>query len=87
MINLCSSPTAARVLADQVGEEDLALGRVYPALSQIREVSARIAAEVAAGVVARITVFETVGKDEVEDIVLGGRYPQARCPRQLGLPR
>jgi malate dehydrogenase (oxaloacetate-decarboxylating)(NADP+) len=39
---------AARVLADQVVEADLALGRVYPALSQIREVSAMIAAEVAA---------------------------------------
>jgi malate dehydrogenase (oxaloacetate-decarboxylating)(NADP+) len=38
---------AARVLAAAVSEEDLALGRVYPSLSQIREVSALIAAEVA----------------------------------------
>ena len=38
---------AARVLADLVSEEDLALGRVYPSLSRIREVSALIAAEVA----------------------------------------
>ena len=38
---------AARVLAELVSEEDLALGRVYPRLSQIREVSAKIAAEVA----------------------------------------
>ncbi len=38
---------AARVLADMVSEEDLALGRVYPSLSRIREVSALIAAEVA----------------------------------------
>ena len=30
-----------------VSEEDLALGRVYPSLSRIREVSALIAAEVA----------------------------------------
>ena len=39
---------AARVLAAQVSEEDLALGRVYPSLSRIREVSALIAAEIAA---------------------------------------
>jgi malate dehydrogenase (oxaloacetate-decarboxylating)(NADP+) len=39
---------AARVLAAQVTEEDLDLGRVYPSLSRIREVSALIAAEVAA---------------------------------------
>ena len=38
---------AARVLAAQVSEEDLAIGRVYPSLSRIREVSALIAAEVA----------------------------------------
>jgi malate dehydrogenase (oxaloacetate-decarboxylating)(NADP+) len=38
--------TAARTLASQVGEEDLALGRVYPALSKIREVSVRIATAV-----------------------------------------
>src|SRR5664280_1736897 len=35
--------TAARTLAAQVGDDDLALGRVYPALSKIREVSVRIA--------------------------------------------
>jgi malate dehydrogenase (oxaloacetate-decarboxylating)(NADP+) len=39
---------AAKVLADQVTDEDLALGRIYPGLSRIREVSALIAAEVAA---------------------------------------
>ena len=38
---------AARVLASLVTEEDLAMGRVYPSLSRIREVSALIAAEVA----------------------------------------
>jgi malate dehydrogenase (oxaloacetate-decarboxylating)(NADP+) len=38
---------AARALAREVGEEDLALGRVYPALSRIRDVSAVIAAAVA----------------------------------------
>ena len=39
---------AARVLASLVSEDDLAAGRVYPCLSRIREVSALIAAEVAA---------------------------------------
>lgn len=38
---------AARALADQVSAEDLALGRVYPALSRIRDVSLHIAHAVA----------------------------------------
>jgi malate dehydrogenase (oxaloacetate-decarboxylating)(NADP+) len=38
---------AARELADQVTEDDLAQGRVYPALSRIRDVSSRIATRVA----------------------------------------
>jgi malate dehydrogenase (oxaloacetate-decarboxylating)(NADP+) len=39
---------ASKVLAAQVTDDDLALGRVYPSLSHIREVSALIGAEVAA---------------------------------------
>lgn len=39
---------AARTLAGLVGPEDLALGRVYPSLTKIREVSLQIAAAVAA---------------------------------------
>jgi malate dehydrogenase (oxaloacetate-decarboxylating)(NADP+) len=38
---------AAKALASQVTEADLALGRIYPSLSRIREVSAYIAAAVA----------------------------------------
>ena len=39
--------TAARLLADQVLESDLAEGRIFPSLQRIREVSVRIAAGVA----------------------------------------
>ncbi len=38
---------SAKALAQMVGEDDLAIGRVYPALSRIREVSAVIAVAVA----------------------------------------
>ena len=39
--------TAARTLASLVSDDDLALGRVYPAISRIREVSVQIATAVA----------------------------------------
>lgn len=38
---------AARTLAATVTEDDLAMGRIYPSLSRIREVSRAIAVEVA----------------------------------------
>ncbi len=37
---------AARALAGEVTEEDLAVGRVYPALNRIRQVSMHVAAAV-----------------------------------------
>jgi len=40
--------SSARTLASMVTDEDLAIGRVYPALTKIREVSVKIAAAVAA---------------------------------------
>lgn len=44
---------AARTLANIVTERDLALGRIYPALNRIREISAAIAAAVCETVYAR----------------------------------
>ena len=38
---------AARALDEQVAAEDLKIGRIYPSLSRIREVSAHIALAVA----------------------------------------
>jgi malate dehydrogenase (oxaloacetate-decarboxylating)(NADP+) len=38
---------AARTLADLVTGDDLAQGRIYPSLTRIREVSVKIATEVA----------------------------------------
>ncbi|XP_050562736.1 NADP-dependent malic enzyme-like isoform X3 [Spodoptera frugiperda] len=39
--------TAARTLAHYVSEEDLAIGRIYPSLAELKEVSVNIAIEVA----------------------------------------
>jgi malate dehydrogenase (oxaloacetate-decarboxylating)(NADP+) len=44
---------AARTLANMVTEGDLAIGRIYPDLKRIREVSAAIAVEVADNVFKR----------------------------------
>ncbi|XP_059058484.1 NADP-dependent malic enzyme-like [Achroia grisella] len=39
--------TAARTLANYVSEEDLSIGRIYPSLAEVKEVSVSIAIEVA----------------------------------------
>lgn len=59
---------AARALAGQVSEEDLAMGRIYPSLSRIREVSALIAAEVAAIAYKRGLAGREAPEDILEDI-------------------
>ena len=69
---------AARVLAAQVSEEDLALGRVYPSLSRIREVSTLIAAEIAAiayrqGLTARQAPEDILG--DIRDHMFEPVYP------------
>jgi malate dehydrogenase (oxaloacetate-decarboxylating)(NADP+) len=38
--------SAARTLAEQVGEDSLGVGRLYPDITMIREISTRIAATV-----------------------------------------
>lgn len=57
---------ASQVLAEMVSDEDLDLGRVYPSLSRVREVSALIAAEVAA-----IAYDQGLAQREAPDDILG----------------
>jgi malate dehydrogenase (oxaloacetate-decarboxylating)(NADP+) len=59
---------AARTLAGMVAPADLELGRVYPALTQIREVSLKIAAAVAEEAHARGLARAARPADLVEDI-------------------
>ena len=70
---------AARTLAGMVGDDDLKQGRIYPSLSRIREVSARIA-EAVAGVafqrgLARAEEPEDLGK-AVRDAMFTPEYPE-----------
>jgi malate dehydrogenase (oxaloacetate-decarboxylating)(NADP+) len=64
---------AARCLAEQVEEDDLAVGRVYPALSRIREVSLKIAAAVASEA-QRSGVAGSVLPAELEDALREQMY-------------
>ena len=70
---------AARTLAGEVSDHDLALGRVYPALSRIREVSVRIAVAVAEVVFERgLTAAEPPDDLEarVRSLVFEPDYPE-----------
>jgi malate dehydrogenase (oxaloacetate-decarboxylating)(NADP+) len=60
--------TSARSLAAQVTDADLAQGSLYPPLKQVREVSARIAAEVAELVYARGLTAKPRPDDVMADI-------------------
>jgi malate dehydrogenase (oxaloacetate-decarboxylating)(NADP+) len=60
---------AARTLADLVTADDLALGRIYPSLTRIREVSVKIATAVAKEAIAAGLAGVALAADQVEDAV------------------
>jgi len=68
--------TAARTLAGMVAESDLTQGRVYPPLSDIRRVSARIAAAVADDA-HRAGVASTPRPDDLEADILARMFEPA----------
>jgi malate dehydrogenase (oxaloacetate-decarboxylating)(NADP+) len=68
---------AARTLANLVTEEDLALGRIYPSLTLIREVSVKIATEVAKEAIHSGLAAIQLSDDEVESVVRESLYRPA----------
>ena len=70
---------AARTLAETVSQEDLAIGRIYPSLSRIREVSLSIAAKVVEIArdrgLARISIPEDV-ENYVKELMYQPDYPE-----------
>ena len=70
---------AARTLANIVTQQDLALGRIYPALNRIREISAAIAAAVCTVVYTRGFSDKTRPTDIMSDVkaaMYEPRYPE-----------
>jgi len=65
---------AARTLANLVTEDDLALGRIYPSLTLIREVSVKIATEVAKEAIHSGLAAIQLSDDEVEPTVRQSLY-------------
>jgi len=68
---------AARTLANLVTEEDLALGRIYPSLTLIREVSIKIATEVAKEAIDSGLAAIQLSDEEVESAVRESLYQPA----------
>ena len=60
---------AARTLAELVTEEDFALGRIYPSLTRIREVSIKIAVKVARESIRAGLAVITPDDDQIECVV------------------
>ena len=71
---------AARTLANLVTDDDLALGRIYPSLTLIREVSVKIATEVAKEAIHAGLAAIQLDDDEVETVVRQSLYRPAYHP-------
>jgi malate dehydrogenase (oxaloacetate-decarboxylating)(NADP+) len=71
---------AARTLANLVTDEDLALGRIYPSLTLIREVSVKIATEVAKEAIHSGLAAIQLSDEEVEPAVRQSLYQPAYRP-------
>lgn len=65
---------AARTLASLVTDEDIALGRIYPSLTRIREVSVKIATEVAKEAIHSGLAAVPLADDKVEAAVRACLY-------------
>jgi malate dehydrogenase (oxaloacetate-decarboxylating)(NADP+) len=76
---------AARTLAGQVTEADLAQGSLYPPLSHVREVSAHIAAAVA-GVAFREKLATVPQPDDVLAFVKSRMYEPSYAPTGTSAP-
>jgi malate dehydrogenase (oxaloacetate-decarboxylating)(NADP+) len=71
---------AANTLADMVTPEDLEIGRIYPSLTRIREVSVRIATEVAKEAIHSGLARVALADDEVENQVRDSLFHPAYRP-------
>jgi malate dehydrogenase (oxaloacetate-decarboxylating)(NADP+) len=65
---------AARTLADLLTKDDLALGRIYPSLTRIREVSVKIATEVAREAICSSLAAIALADNEIEPAIRACLY-------------